>query len=138
MMMQPRPWGATASVCLVLLFAASSSAQQASAPSDPISDLPAPQNITLPPVSESADPAADPVTAQAVVPAAAVPADEEEPLEARIAIPRNPQVMKYVEQFSTTKKKFLENALARGSQYLPMIQAIFEAEGLPQDWGESG
>lgn len=133
MMMQPRPWGATASVCLVLLFAASSSAQQASAPSDPISDLPAPQNITLPPVSESADPAADPVTAQAVVPAAAVPADEEEPLEARIAIPRNPQVMKYVEQFSTTKKKFLENALARGSQYLPMIQAIFEAEGLPQD-----
>jgi hypothetical protein len=30
-------------------------------------------------------------------------------------------------------KRFLEDALSRGSRYLPMIQAIFREEGLPDD-----
>jgi len=133
MMMEPRHGVAAASMCLILLFAASASAQQTSAPADPTSDSPAAHDPLTAPVSGPVAPASVPASDQAVIPAAVTALDEEEFLESAIAIPRNKQVMQYVEQFSTTRKKTLEDALARGSQYLPMIQAIFEAEGLPQD-----
>ncbi len=50
-----------------------------------------------------------------------------------VAIPTNTRVSSYVELFTTSRKRFLEDALSRGSRYLPMIQAIFRDEGLPDD-----
>jgi membrane-bound lytic murein transglycosylase D len=127
MMMKPRHRVAAASACLALLFAASASAQQTSLPADPVSDATGANGNTVPPVEAVVAPL-DP----ADVPAIPL-LDDEELLEWSIAIPRNKQVMAYVEQFATNRKKSLEEALARGSQYLPMIQAVFEAEGLPHD-----
>jgi membrane-bound lytic murein transglycosylase D len=132
MMMTPRHRVAGAAVCMVLLSAASASAQQASAPVDPASDAP---SVSVPGATEP-----DPFTPAVVIPSSPliVPSDltlldDEEVLVSAIAIPQNKQVADYVNQFSTTRRKFLEDALARGSKYLPMIRAVFEAEGLPQD-----
>jgi membrane-bound lytic murein transglycosylase D len=50
-----------------------------------------------------------------------------------VEIPLNARVTNYVELFTTTRKRFLEDAINRGSRYLPMIQAIFREEGLPDD-----
>lgn len=50
-----------------------------------------------------------------------------------IAIPQNAKVLKYVQLFSGRLKGYLEDGLTRGAQYLPMIQEVFRAEGLPLD-----
>jgi membrane-bound lytic murein transglycosylase D len=50
-----------------------------------------------------------------------------------IEIPLNEKVLTFVELFSGRLKGYLEDGLSRGSRYLPMVQAIFEAEGLPLD-----
>jgi membrane-bound lytic murein transglycosylase D len=50
-----------------------------------------------------------------------------------IDIPLNAKVLKYVQAFSGRLKGYLEDGLARGAQYLPMIQEVFRAEGLPLD-----
>jgi membrane-bound lytic murein transglycosylase D len=50
-----------------------------------------------------------------------------------IDIPLNPRVLSYVELFSGRLKGYLEDGLSRGSRYLPMIQEVFRAEGLPLD-----
>ena len=50
-----------------------------------------------------------------------------------IAIPLNEKVLAFVELFSGRLKGYLEEGLSRGSRYLPMVQSIFEAEGLPLD-----
>jgi membrane-bound lytic murein transglycosylase D len=50
-----------------------------------------------------------------------------------VDIPLNDRVSNYIELFTTTRKRFLEDAINRGSRYLPMIQAIFKEEGLPDD-----
>ena len=50
-----------------------------------------------------------------------------------IDIPLNERVLAFVELFSGRLKGYLEDGLGRGSRYLPMVQAIFEAEGLPLD-----
>ena len=50
-----------------------------------------------------------------------------------IPIPANDRVLRYVELFQGRLREFLADGLARGSQYLPMIQAAFRAEGLPLD-----
>ena len=39
----------------------------------------------------------------------------------------------YVELFQTRLRSYLQDGLQRGSQYLPMIQNVFRAEGLPLD-----
>ena len=117
---------------LVLLSAASASAQQTSVPADPASDSPV-ANSSPGTVSDSSTHTSVPAADLAVIPAALSAPDDEDVLESLIAIPRNKQVMDYVDQFSTSRRKSLEDALARGSKYLPMIQAVFEAEGLPQD-----
>jgi membrane-bound lytic murein transglycosylase D len=130
MMMTPRHW--VAGVCLALLLAASASAQEASAPFESASDSPIVSDIPAADTSEPSTSALVPDPFLTLVPAvASIPDDET--WEPAIAIPRNKQVMDYVAQFATSRKKFLEDALARGSKYLPMIRAIFEAEGLPQD-----
>jgi membrane-bound lytic murein transglycosylase D len=50
-----------------------------------------------------------------------------------IAIPLNSRVLSYVELFSGRLKGYLEEGLGRGTRYLPMIQDVFRAEGLPLD-----
>src|SRR4029453_12477807 len=50
-----------------------------------------------------------------------------------IDIPFNTRVLSYVELFSGRLKGYLEEGLGRGARYLPMIQEVFRAEGLPLD-----
>jgi membrane-bound lytic murein transglycosylase D len=50
-----------------------------------------------------------------------------------IDIPLNKKVLSYVELFSGRLKGYLEDGLGRGAKYLPMIQSVFRAEGLPLD-----
>jgi membrane-bound lytic murein transglycosylase D len=50
-----------------------------------------------------------------------------------INIPLNPRVLSYVELFTGRLKGYLEEGLSRGARFLPMIQDVFRAEGLPLD-----
>ncbi len=50
-----------------------------------------------------------------------------------IPIPLNDRVLRYVELFQGRLREFLASGLSRGAQYLPMIQDVFRAEGLPLD-----
>jgi soluble lytic murein transglycosylase-like protein len=45
----------------------------------------------------------------------------------------NKQVKAYIVYFATERKGFTRRSLARGSRYLPMIKAIFQEYGLPED-----
>jgi membrane-bound lytic murein transglycosylase D len=60
-------------------------------------------------------------------------ADDLQTIVHDIDIPPNPRVLRYVELFSGKLKGYLEEGLGRGAQYLPMIQDVFRAEGLPLD-----
>ncbi|HXG89131.1 MAG TPA: transglycosylase SLT domain-containing protein [Vicinamibacterales bacterium] len=61
-----------------------------------------------------------------------VQADLEE-TEHDIPIPLNDRVLRYVELFQGRLRDYLTAGLSRGAQYLPMIQDVFRAEGLPLD-----
>jgi membrane-bound lytic murein transglycosylase D len=50
-----------------------------------------------------------------------------------IPIPQNSRVLQYVELFQGRLREFIQDGLTRGTQYLPMIQKVFRAEGLPLD-----
>jgi membrane-bound lytic murein transglycosylase D len=50
-----------------------------------------------------------------------------------IAIPLNARVLSYVELFQGRLHDFIEEGMRRGTKYLPMIQNVFRAEGLPLD-----
>jgi membrane-bound lytic murein transglycosylase D len=50
-----------------------------------------------------------------------------------IPIPLNDRVLKYVELFQGRLRDFLAGGLQRGSKYLPMVQSVFRAEGVPLD-----
>jgi membrane-bound lytic murein transglycosylase D len=50
-----------------------------------------------------------------------------------IPIPQNSRVLSYVELFQGRLHDFIEDGLTRGTKYLPMIQSVFRAEGLPLD-----
>jgi membrane-bound lytic murein transglycosylase D len=50
-----------------------------------------------------------------------------------IDIPLNQRVLSYVELFQGRLHDFIEEGMKRGSKYLPMIQNVFRAEGLPLD-----
>ncbi len=50
-----------------------------------------------------------------------------------IPIPLNARVLSYVELFQGRLRGFIQEGLDRGSDYLPMIQSVFRAEGLPLD-----
>jgi membrane-bound lytic murein transglycosylase D len=50
-----------------------------------------------------------------------------------IPIPLNQRVLGYVELFQGRLRSYIQDGLQRGSQYLPMIQNVFRAEGLPLD-----
>lgn len=50
-----------------------------------------------------------------------------------IPIPLNARVLRYVELFQGRLRSFIQEGLDRGSAYLPMIQGVLRAEGLPLD-----
>ena len=50
-----------------------------------------------------------------------------------IDIPLNGRVLTYVQLFTGRLKGYLEDGLGRGARFLPMIQDVFRAEGLPLD-----
>jgi membrane-bound lytic murein transglycosylase D len=50
-----------------------------------------------------------------------------------IDIPLNSKVLSYVELFTGRLRGYLEEGLSRGARFLPMIQNVFRAEGLPLD-----
>ncbi|MBA2353284.1 MAG: transglycosylase SLT domain-containing protein, partial [Acidobacteria bacterium] len=50
-----------------------------------------------------------------------------------IPIPLNDRVLAYVELFQGRLREFLASGLQRGGQYLPMVQSVFRAEGVPLD-----
>jgi membrane-bound lytic murein transglycosylase D len=71
-------------------------------------------------------PAPSPETAKAI-------AEDVETVQHDIDIPLNNRVLSYVELFTGRLKGYLEDGLSRGAQFLPMIQEVFRAEGLPLD-----
>src|SRR5262245_35590633 len=50
-----------------------------------------------------------------------------------IPIPLNQRVLSYIELFQGRLHDFIEEGMRRGTKYLPMIQNVFRAEGLPLD-----
>jgi membrane-bound lytic murein transglycosylase D len=50
-----------------------------------------------------------------------------------IDIPQNARVLSYVQLFQGNLRDYIQESLTRGAQYLPMIQDVFRAEGLPLD-----
>jgi membrane-bound lytic murein transglycosylase D len=50
-----------------------------------------------------------------------------------LPIAMNTKVLSYIELFQGRLREFMEDGLARGAQYLPMIQTVFRAEGIPLD-----
>jgi len=50
-----------------------------------------------------------------------------------ISIPLNGRVVSFVELFTGRLRGYLQDGLGRGAQFLPMIQDVFRAEGLPLD-----
>lgn len=50
-----------------------------------------------------------------------------------VPIPLNERVLMYVDLFQGRLRDWVENGLSRGARYLPMIQQVFRAEGLPLD-----
>ncbi|HET7618119.1 MAG TPA: LysM peptidoglycan-binding domain-containing protein [Vicinamibacterales bacterium] len=50
-----------------------------------------------------------------------------------IPIPQTGKVLAYVELFQTKLRDYIQDSLNRGAKYLPMIQSVFRAEGLPLD-----
>jgi len=50
-----------------------------------------------------------------------------------IPIPLNERVLGYIELFQGRLHDFIQEGMQRGTKYLPMIQEVFRAEGLPLD-----
>src|SRR4029453_13030807 len=50
-----------------------------------------------------------------------------------IPIPEHAKVLSYVEVFQGRMREYIQDSLARGAKYMPMIQTVFRAEGLPLD-----
>jgi membrane-bound lytic murein transglycosylase D len=50
-----------------------------------------------------------------------------------VDIPLNARVLAYVELFQGRLRDWIQSGLTRGARYLPMIQDVFRAEGLPLD-----
>ena len=50
-----------------------------------------------------------------------------------IPIPEHPKVLSYVEVMQGRMREYIQESLARGAKYMPMIEKVFRAEGLPLD-----
>ena len=53
--------------------------------------------------------------------------------EQGVPLPLNQRVLSFIELFQGRLHDFLQEGMKRGSKYLPMIQNVFRAEGLPLD-----
>lgn len=71
-------------------------------------------------------PAAEPETQEAVK-------EDLASTEHDIPIPQNSRVLSYVQLFQGRLREFIQDGLTRGTKYLPMIQNVLRAEGLPLD-----
>ena len=60
-------------------------------------------------------------------------ADDLESNDHDIDIPLNSRVLSFVELFTGRLRNYLQDGLSRGARFLPMIQDVFRAEGLPLD-----
>jgi len=60
-------------------------------------------------------------------------AEDLESTDHDIDIPLNGRVLSFVELFTGRLRGYLQDGLSRGVQFLPMIQDVFRAEGLPLD-----
>ena len=76
----------------------------------------------------------------ATFPKPAPGADTEKAVKADLAatehdvpIPQNDRVLGYVELFQGRLRDYIQESLTRGTKYLPMIQSVFRAEGVPLD-----
>src|SRR6202521_4630263 len=58
---------------------------------------------------------------------------QSDPANHDIPIPLNQRVLSYIELFQGRLHDFIDQGMRRGSKYLPMIQNVFRAEGLPLD-----
>lgn len=54
-------------------------------------------------------------------------------VEFDIPIPLNRRVLAFIDLFQGRLHEFIEEGMRRGTRYLPMIQNVFRAEGLPLD-----
>ena len=50
-----------------------------------------------------------------------------------IPIPEHAKVLSYVEVMQGRMRDYIQDSLVRGAKYMPMIQSVFRAEGLPLD-----
>jgi membrane-bound lytic murein transglycosylase D len=50
-----------------------------------------------------------------------------------IPIPEHAKVLSYVEVMQGRMRDYIQESLVRGAKYMPMIQSVFRAEGLPLD-----
>src|SRR6266545_4074885 len=50
-----------------------------------------------------------------------------------IPIPEHAKVLSYVEVMQGRMREYIQDSLVRGAKYMPMIQSVFRAEGLPLD-----
>jgi len=82
----------------------------------------------------------DEILAIATFPKPETKASTEEAVKADLAatehdvlIPQNAKVLAAVELLSGRLREYVQDSLVRGSKYLPMIQNVFRAEGLPLD-----
>jgi membrane-bound lytic murein transglycosylase D len=50
-----------------------------------------------------------------------------------IPIPEQAKIFSYVEVFQGRLRDYIQESLERGARYMPMIQSVFRAEGLPLD-----
>src|SRR5215475_5581339 len=51
----------------------------------------------------------------------------------QLTVPLNQRVLSYIELFQGRMRSFLELGMKNGSKYLPMIQKVFTAQGLPPE-----
>lgn len=56
-----------------------------------------------------------------------------DPVKHDVPIPLNQRVLAFIELFQGRLHDFIEEGMRRGTRYLPMIQSVFRAEGLPLD-----
>ena len=77
-------------------------------------------------IATFAKPTADARTEEAVKADLAVTAHD-------VPIPQNDRVLSYVQMFQGRLRDYIQESLVRGTKYLPMIQNVFRAEGLPLD-----
>ncbi len=48
-------------------------------------------------------------------------------------IPKKREIKKFLFEYSTTYKKFIQKSLERGSYFIPMVKSIFREYGLPEE-----